>query len=243
MPHPILLLFLLVSLSCSSNPAPPVAEEQPTEVPEHIPPAIKSPIEVDTSKHNRYSWKEDYSTKDMLVNRILPPEGFRRVPVAKNSYADWLRHLPLQPEGSPVYLYDGSLKGRQDVHAAVIDIDIGTSDLQQCADAVMRLQAEYLYSQQAYDRIHFNFTSGDKVSFEDWRRGKKPQINGNRVTFSEATSSVDNSYLNFKSYLRKIFMYAGTASLSKELKPVAVNEVQAGDVFIQGGFPGHAVIV
>lgn len=39
-------------------------------------------------------------------------------------------------------------------------------------------------------------------------------------------------------------MYAGTHSLSRELK--AVNnpkEMQIGDVFIQGGFPGHAVVV
>ncbi len=38
-------------------------------------------------------------------------------------------------------------------------------------------------------------------------------------------------------------MYAGTASLSKELKSVDISEVEIGDVFIQGGFPGHAVIV
>ncbi len=40
-----------------------------------------------------------------------------------------------------------------------------------------------------------------------------------------------------------IFSYAGTASLSKELKPVQVEDMQIGDVFIRGGFPGHAVIV
>ena len=40
-----------------------------------------------------------------------------------------------------------------------------------------------------------------------------------------------------------IFMFAGTASLSKELHSKNVEDLAAGDVFIQGGFPGHAVIV
>jgi len=32
-------------------------------------------------------------------------------------------------------------------------------------------------------------------------------------------------------------------SLAKELKPIAVENMKIGDVFIQGGFPGHAIIV
>jgi len=38
-------------------------------------------------------------------------------------------------------------------------------------------------------------------------------------------------------------MYAGTHSLSKELKSVPLENIQIGDVFIQGGFPGHAILV
>ena len=40
-----------------------------------------------------------------------------------------------------------------------------------------------------------------------------------------------------------VFMYAGTASLSKELRTVPYTSLQAGDVFIKGGSPGHVVIV
>jgi hypothetical protein len=36
----------------------------------------------------------------------------------------------------------------------------------------------------------------------------------------------------------------GSASLEKPLKPVAgINEIKAGDIFIKGGFPGHAMLV
>lgn len=38
-------------------------------------------------------------------------------------------------------------------------------------------------------------------------------------------------------------MYAGTASLAKELDKVGIEDAQIGDVLIQGGHPGHAVII
>ena len=40
----------------------------------------------------------------------------------------------------------------------------------------------------------------------------------------------------------RVFADAGSASLQAELRPVD-GEVQPGDVLIQGGYPGHAVLV
>lgn len=40
-----------------------------------------------------------------------------------------------------------------------------------------------------------------------------------------------------------IFAYAGTLSLENELIPVDLSDMEIGDVFIQGGSPGHAVVV
>lgn len=40
-----------------------------------------------------------------------------------------------------------------------------------------------------------------------------------------------------------IFAYAGTLSLEKELVFVNISDISIGDIFIQGGSPGHAVIV
>lgn len=197
----------------------------------------------DKSTHNIYSWLSEFSSEDALVNRVPAPTNYERTKITKNSFADWLRHLPLKPEGTKVMLHTGAMKYNQNVHFAVIDIDTGTRDLQQCADAVMRLKAEYHYGLQQFEQIHFNYTSGDKVSFEDWRYGKKPQVSGNRVTFSSRTNTSDNSYKNFKRYMLAIFNYAGTYSLEKELQQVSINNMQIGDIFIQGGFPGHAVIV
>ena len=57
-------------------------------------------------------------------------------------------------------------------------------------------------------------------------------------------AAVDGGWPNFRQYLGFVFVYAGTYSLKKELLPVSPNDpIRAGDVFIQGGFPGHTVIV
>jgi len=193
----------------------------------------------------RYTWlsKSEYKNSESIINQIPVPKGYRRIETKNGSFAEWLRYLALNPENTKVLLFDGREKAYQTGAHRIINIDIGNADLQQCADAVMRLKAEYHYSRSEFDKIHFNFTSGHKVSFDDWRKGRKPIISGNKVSFSSFDGKTDNSYNNFKKYLRTIFSYAGTASLEKELLARNPIEISAGDVFIKGGFPGHAVIV
>lgn len=120
--------------------------------------------------------------------------------------------------------------------------DVGNKDLQQCADAVMRLRAEYLYKTKQFDALHFNFTSGFKADYSKWRNGYHIAVKGNNVSWIKTTKECE-SYQSFREYLNVVFMYAGTASLTKELKQITLSQMQIGDVFIKGGSPGHAVIV
>lgn len=170
-----------------------------------------------------YPWIKDDALRETLEDRIAAPSGFQRVAAQSGSYAAWLRSLPLKADGSPVRLYDGSDKVNQLAHMAVIDIDVGKRDLQQCADAVMRLRAEYLYGRKRHKEIAFNFT------------------NGKRVRFTSRSRSRD--YKSFRKYMNLIFAYAGTYSLERELSKVAIKDMAIGDVFIKGGFPGHAILV
>jgi hypothetical protein len=190
----------------------------------------------------KYYWQLNFNSETSIINQIITPRGFQRVNATNNSFQQWLQFLPLFPAGQKVKTYDGSLKWNQQVHARVVDIDVGKRDLQQCADAVMRLRAEFLFVKKQYRKIHFNYTNGTKVSFDDWRTGKKPIVKGNKVTFSN-DGKKDNSYSSFKKYLIQIFSYAGTASLEKEMKAISLKNMQIGDVFIQGGHPGHAIII
>lgn len=176
-----------------------------------------------------------------MARRFAPPAGCQRVAVAPGSFGHWLRYLPLLPAGTPVKLYNGQLKDPQNVHAAVLNIDAGTRDLQQCADAVIRLRAEYQFTQNPA-QVHFQLTSGHDIRFEDWYSGQGFRVSGNDVL--PATRPVEKpTHAVFRRYLDQIFMYAGTLSLSRELTPVSLAEVQPGDVLIRGGSPGHAVLV
>lgn len=178
----------------------------------------------------------------LLSQRFRPPAGFRRVSVPAHSFGQYLRNLPLKPPGSPVLYYDGDQKNGSDVYAAVVDLPIGKKNLHQCADAIIRLKAEYLWENRQYDQIRFHFTNGFVADYARWRKGERIKVVENQV-FWENKAAVSDSYANFWAYLEKVFEYAGTWSLSKELQPKKIQDLQIGDVFIQGGSPGHAVLV
>lgn len=195
-----------------------------------------------TPTNIKYNWLDDYDYKTSLINQIPVPINYKRVKSKSGSFQEWLQFLPLYPKGTKVRTFKGSLKWNQLAHKRVVNIDIGERDLQQCADAVMRLRSEYLFGKKDFKKIHFNYTNGTRVSYDDWRNGKQPKVNGNKVTFTNSGKK-DNSYRNFKKYLIQIFSYAGTASLEKEMKSISIKDMKIGDVFIQGGHPGHAVLV
>lgn len=173
--------------------------------------------------------------------RILVPDGFERVAAAEGSFGEYLRNLPLKPHGSQVTYYNGDIKPF-DVHEAVLDIDVGSRDLQQCADSVIRLRAEYLYGKGMFDSIHFNFTNGFLADFTKWSQGYRINVTGNKAQWVEQGSR-GTDYASFRKYLDMVFSYAGTLSLSKEMKNIPVEELQPGDVFLKGASPGHCVIV
>jgi len=163
------------------------------------------------------------------------------VVVARGSWGAWLRGLPLRPAGTPARLYTGKLKDNQAVVAAVVAIDPGTRDLQQCADAVIRLRAEYLFSQD-FNKIHFHLTTGYDTWFSDYVAGRTFRVQGEQVLpTTKATEAPTHAALG--RYLLPVFGYAGTLSLSRELRSVPLAEAQPGDVLIHGGRPGHAVLV
>lgn len=177
-----------------------------------------------------------------IQSRFNTPLNFVRDSIDSLSFGAYLRQLPLKPFGAFVKLYDGREKTKPNVYCSVVDLPIGTRDLHQCADAVMRLRAEYLWAQKKYTEIHFNFTNGFRANYSEWMKGKRISVAGNTVSWVQKTNA-SNTSKDLWTYLEMVFNYAGTLSLSKELKAVALKDMQIGDVFILGGSPGHAVIV
>jgi hypothetical protein len=133
-----------------------------------------------------YPWLPAGETRAPLSERILPPAGFRRVEAPAGTFGAWLRGLPLKEGRPPVRLHDGRLKRNQEAHWGVLDIDTGRGDLQQCADAVMRLRAEYLFASEQARSVAFNFTSGDRAAFDRWADGYRPRVRGNDVSWRKS---------------------------------------------------------
>ena len=127
------------------------------------------------------------------LNDIPPPNGFTRINASPNSFISWLRKLPLKKDKT-VYLYNGKVKPNQSAQFAVVDISTGKTDLQQCADVVMRLRAEYLFAQKKYDSIRF--------------------MDYNRKWYNWKGTS---NRSQFDTYLQQVFGWCGSASLEKQL--------------------------
>jgi hypothetical protein len=187
-----------------------------------------------------YAWMAaSPSTGATLTDRITPPPGFARPPMPSGSFAAWMRGLPMKAGSPPVHYFDGRRKPI-DVHVAVIDIDVGKRDLQQCADAIMRLRAEWQFGSGRQQDIAFDYTGGGRVAWRRWAGGARPSEDGRRWSTRAAP---DDSYRSFRTYMDSVFAFAGTKSLERELAPVTTGPIAIGDVIIKGGFPGHAVLV
>jgi len=215
-------VFLLLFFACGGTPATEVAVA-------NLPAVAPPPVYLDPAGKT-------------IATRFLVPEGFERMDYPAESFGTYLQQQPLKPDGSKVYLFNGAEKLTQSVHAAVLDVDVEKRDLQQCADAIMRLRAEYFWEQKDYDAIHFNFVSGFNAEYKRWRKGERIRVRGNDVSWVPGESA-STDYASFRKYLTMVFSFAGTASLVHELHPIALANIEVGDAFIRGGSPGHAVIV
>lgn len=213
-------------------------------------PAVENETENDQTENKTASAENGAFQSDRIIcsegmtleTRFLEPEGFVRPQAEAGSLAEFLRNYSLKEDKSPVLLYDGSEKRNQQAHAAVFALPIEDEDLQQCADSIMRVYAEYFWESGQQERIAFHFVSGFYAEYAKWRDGYRIQVDGNQVSWTRE-ASYDDSYENLKKYLRYVFSYAGTLSMDAESEPISLTELQAGDVFLKGGSPGHVVLV
>ena len=192
-------------------------------------------------ENNQNNYKVNKEGMD-IESRYPVPKGYKRIDVEEKSFAAFLRAQRLKTYGEKVLYHDGREKNKKDVYDSVFDVEIGDRDLHQCADAIMLLRGEYLYQNKRYDDISFNFVSGFKAEYNKWMEGYRIKIDGNQVNYYKATDP-SNSYESFRKYMDIVMAYASTLSLEKELESVSIEDIKIGDVFIQGGSPGHAVIV
>lgn len=181
--------------------------------------------------------------KSTIRTRFSPPKGYSWQTEESGSFGEYLVNFPLYPENFPVRDYRQIPVPKQYNHAAILKIDVGDKDLQQCADAWIRLYAEYLWVKKDFDKIEFEFTSKQKLSWNDYKNGIRTTESGDQVKFHQSAKP-DDSYKNFRNYLNLVFNYAGTISLDRESKPILRNQdIKTGDFLITPGSPGHSVFI
>ena len=110
---------------------------------------ISSVVSKDTtnSTDNKKTLKKSIKSKENKIlnssgtkikTRFNTPAGYKRS-VSENSFGEFLENYPLYSDGRKIRLYNGKLSSTQNVHAAVLKMNMTDGDLQQCADSVIRL--------------------------------------------------------------------------------------------------------
>lgn len=176
---------------------------------------------------------------ESLEARFEPPPGALRVVRLREHFASFARSRPLEAGTSTVRWFDGRAKPNQRAHAAVFAMDVGTRDLQQCADFAIRMLAEHRRSLGGSPC--FTATSGEAAPWSSWRSGLRPKVRGRTIRWRQRARP-DRSDASFRRYLDFVFSYAGSISLSRDTTLVQ-GPPEAGDMFIEPGSPGHVVLI
>lgn len=152
-----------------------------------------------------------------FIGDIKLPAGYKRI--EENGFGNWLHKLKLSKDKS-LYLYNHTLSKYQHGHYAVLDVPYNYERLQQCADAVIRLRAEYLYETKQQANISFLHQHGKYFSIP-----------------------ASCTRRQFEKYLYNVFAWCGSYNLEEQMKKTGIQNIKAGNVFVRGGSPGHAMIV
>ncbi len=204
----------------------------------------RSPPERDRS--GDYAWLSSAKRADYvpLADYIAAPAGRQRVELDDDGFADWLRHLPIAPVGTPVTAAGGKImmEGDDSRLAAVIALQPGNRRLLSGGNMLIRLRAEYAWSRGEHDRIAFHLTSGHCVDWHSWSEGVRPVVDGRSVEF-KATGHRDDSRSNFCAYLESLFNYTSHLSLLDDTRPPADATVAPGDILLKSDRKSEPLIV
>lgn len=178
----------------------------------------------------------------ILSTRINPPKGYKRVEAKAGSLAEYLRGYSLKKSTGVVKTWDGKKREDQTGVQAVFKLPLEKIDLQRSAGTIMRVYAEYLWSQKEYDKISFQFNNGFQADYLKWQEGFRIQIASTGAIWVNG-GSYDETEDNFNQYLSTVLTYTSADSLEKECKKIKKADIQVGDIFLQTGSTADAAMI
>ncbi len=175
--------------------------------------------------------------------RFAPPPGFERVSLPDSSFGAWLRRLPLKPEGSALYDFQGRLqKSAGDTTlAAIIDLSVKGRRLEQCMDILARLYSSYCRERGKSSGLVWPLPGGTPLSFKEWQQGKRPLFSGSRYRVLAGKTPASGNTL--RGYLNTVYELSGTQTFYFACPRVSRAEIRPGDFIVKKGGSGHAVLI
>lgn len=232
----------LIAVASATHALSPAATDS-------VPPTIDISAFVRHSRLNAhagdYAWLSgtQRASYEPLSDRIAPPDGFRRVMVPDGSFADWLRHLPVLPVGTPVHSAGNRtlIAGDAPELAAVIALTPNTEALG-AAGMMVRLRAEYAWHAKRLDRLAFHFETGQRMSWLAWASGVRA-LNGPDGIRFEKTGTTTDDRETFCAWMETQLQFTSCASLLDDTRPVRDGTIATGDLFLANEKKAHSMMV
>jgi len=182
---------------------------------------------------------EQVFSQQTIETKFAIPNGYERQILSE--FHQWIINQPLK-EDNKVFYSNGQEKVNDDIWAAVFDYELGTHKYHQCADAAIYLNAMYKYENGYKDQLIYSFTNGDRSSYKEWLDGVYYNLDPNdvRVLKKIYRSKREDNLKTFYSWLKMLWTWAGTGSLTFDTKKVEISDMKPGDIFNQGG---HAISI
>ncbi len=250
------LICCCLALEGASCKKPPPVDAEPSAAPSATVSAAPSSEQPDKKPRavqpdpSRYLWLADKdvdmpAAKSTLSASIPAPPGYQRVEVEPDSFAAWLRDLPVAAPGTPVVDFRGDqvYPANDDYVQAVVAIDVGKKDLQQSTDVILRLEAEWRWAQGQRNHAYTSATK-DLLPYPAYSEGKRVVAQAGHLFWVKQKQPTKlDDHAAFRDYLDVVFIWANSTAVRMQSDTVDPKDVQAGDFFMQRGKGGYSVVI
>ena len=155
---------------------------------------------------------------------------------------EFMRSLPVRSKDAKVKLYTKEEKEKQDSHIAIFNLPVDSRNLQQRGSSMMRLYAEYYWTNHDYDNMQYHLLNNFAMEYDRWVKGER--LNYQNESFSWfSTAKTGDSYETLLEYLEYYFSYTGMSSLLAESHEADVNTISVGDFFVDEKKENAAMVV